>query len=304
MKKNPWAVIFTVIAIFMFLGFLATVAAFYTAFGDKPQVVSGQSVMLLEVKGVIRGSSKFIRTLKKYRDDDDIKAIVIRLNSPGGEVGPSQEVFEEIKRTRALTKKPVYCSFGSVAASGAFYMAMGCDKIFTNPGTLTGSIGVIMNFANLSKLYSWAKIDRYAIKTGPFKDSGAEYRAMTPVERSILQNMVNNVLEQFKAAIVEGRGLKPEVVSKLADGRIFTGAQAVEYGLADELGGLTDAIDAAAKAAKIEGEPEVFRPKPPRGKFLQFLMDSPQDDEFFEKAEHLLKLDLMGKPLFLMPGTF
>src|SRR4029077_13140783 len=146
--------------------------------------------------------------------DSDVKAIVLRLNSPGGAVAPSQEIYQAVKNY----KKPIVASMSSVAASGAYYVACGAKKVYANPGTITGSIGVIMEFANLEKLYEWAKIKRFSIKTGRFKDVGAEYREMTADERALLQNMVDDVLSQFTLAVSEGRNIPLETVKEIADG--------------------------------------------------------------------------------------
>ena len=235
---------------------------------------AGGAVGVVELTGVIMDSKKFLKQLDKMEEDDDIKAVVVRLNSPGGAVGPSQEIYDAVKRF----KKPIIASMGSIAASGAFYVAMGASKIFANAGTITGSIGVIMEFANLEKLYEWAKIKRYVLKTGKFKDAGSEYREMTPEERALLQGMIDDVLVQFKQAVATGRKLPFDQVTAIADGRIFSGSQAKGLKLVDELGGLHEAVAAAGKLAGIKGTPEVVYPEKSRGKVLDFLMDSAADE--------------------------
>ena len=169
-----------------------------------------------EINSVIM-DSKTLAQLKKFDEDKGVKAVVLRLNSPGGSVAPSQEIYEAVKDF----KKPVVASMASVAASGVYYIAVGAPIIYANPGTITGSIGVIMEFANLEKLYEWAKIKRYVIKTGKFKDAGGEHREMTPEDRALLQGMIDDVLVQFKTAVAAGRKLSLEDVTKVADGRIF-----------------------------------------------------------------------------------
>ncbi|MGK5089031.1 signal peptide peptidase SppA, partial [Bdellovibrionota bacterium FG-2] len=207
--------------------------------------------------------------LEQFEESDEIKAVVLRLNSPGGAVAPSQEIYEAVK----AYKKPIIASMSSVAASGAFYVACGAQRVFANPGTITGSIGVIMEFINLEKLYEWAKVQRYSIKTGVFKDAGAEYREMTAPERALLQAMVDDVLTQFKQAIVTGRKLPAAEVDAIADGRIFSGAQAKAVKLVDELGTLHDAIAEAGKLGKIKGKPRVVYPEKKRSRLLSMLLD-------------------------------
>lgn len=244
-------------------------------------------VGVLEIKGVITDSKKILAKLERLNENDSVKGIVIRLDSPGGAVGPSQEIYEAVKRI----KKPVVASMGSVAASGAFYIACGAPKVYANPGTLTGSIGVIMEFANLEKLYDWAKIKRFAIKTGKFKDAGAEYREMTAEDRALLQGVVDDVLGQFKSAVSAGRKLSAEKVATVADGRIFSGFQAKQLGLVDELGTLDDAVAEVAKQAKISGKPKVVYPEIRKANFLfELLRDNDIDDD----AESRSIGDLLG----------
>lgn len=235
------------------------------------------SVGVVELKGMIMDSKKILRQLERFEESSEVKAVVLRLDSPGGSVAPSQEIYEAVKGY----KKPLVVSMGSVAASGAYYIACGAKKVFANPGTITGSIGVIMEFLDLSKLYEWAKIHRYAIKTGKYKGSGAEYRELNPEERALLQTMIDDVLVQFKTAVAEGRKLPMEQVTEVADGRIFSGSQAKAAKLVDELGTLNDAIEAAAKEAKIEGKPRVVYPQKAQPRFLELLtgLDSSDEEE-------------------------
>jgi protease-4 len=237
--------------------------------GGSAGLFSSDEVGIIELNGVIMDSKKVLKQLEQFDDEADVKAVVLRLNSPGGAVAPSQEIYQAVKRY----KKPLVVSMGSLAASGAFYVACGAKKVFANPGTITGSIGVIMEFINLQKLYEWAKVKRYVIKTGKFKDSGSEYREMRPDEEALLQGMVDDVLTQFRQAVSEGRKIPLEKVVEIADGRIFSGSQAKAAKLVDELGTLQDAIDDVAKQAGIKGHPSIVYPEKNRTKWLEMLLD-------------------------------
>lgn len=238
-------------------------------------LLGGGAVGVVEISGVIIDSKKTLAKLDRLAENDRVKAIVIRLNSPGGAVAPSQEIYQAIKNS----KKPVVASMGSVAASGAYYIACGAQKIFANAGTLTGSIGVIMEFANLQKLYDWAKIQRYAIKTGKFKNIGAEYREMTPEEKGLLQDLVDDVLSQFRGVVSDGRGLSADQVRKVADGRIFSGAQAQALKLVDELGSIQDAIQEAGKLGQIKGKPAVVYMDKKKASIMDFLFEDASSSE-------------------------
>lgn len=274
-KLNPLALVLGLSVVF-FLFFLAVSGALLLsrsnggAKSSSAALFKNQSAVgVIELNGVIMDSKKFLKRLKTFEERDDIKAVVVRLNSPGGSVAPSQEIFEAVKRF----PKPLVASMGSVAASGAYYIAMGSKKVFANAGTITGSIGVIMEFANLEKLYEWAKIQRYVIKTGKFKDSGSEYREMTPEERSVLQAMIDDVLGQFKKAVSEGRKLPMTKVDDVADGRIFSGSQAKALNLVDEIGTLDDAVNEAAKQGKITGKPRIVYIDKPKYNWMDLIMD-------------------------------
>lgn len=234
----------------------------------------GGVIGVVEVSGVIMDSKDALEQLKKFAESESVKAVVVRIDSPGGAVAPSQEIYQAIRDY----KKPIVASMASVAASGGYYIAVAANKVFANPGTITGSIGVIMQFANLQKLYEWAKIERYAVKTGKFKDIGSEYRAIGPDEKQLLQDMVNNVLAQFKTAVAEGRRLRMVEVNAVADGRIMTGDQAKQLKLVDELGGLREAVREAASMAKLKGEPRVVYPEKEKPRLLDFILEGTEGD--------------------------
>jgi len=206
---------------------------------------------VIQLKGVIVTSEDVIKQLTAFREDPAVKAIIIRIDSPGGAVGASQEIFEEIKRT--AREKPVVASMASVAASGGYYAALGANQVFANPGTLTGSIGVILEFANIKQILDKIGYKAEVIKSGKNKDIGSFYRDMTPEERALLQSLIDNVHKQFIQAVSDRRGLPIETVIPIADGRIFTGQQALEQKLIDSLGNFTDA---ARQAAKLAGLPQ------------------------------------------------
>jgi protease-4 len=213
----------------------------------------------VRVEGPILDSKNTIEELKDYMTNQSVKAIILRVDSPGGAVAPSQEIYEEVRK--AAAKKKVVVSMGSVAASGGYYISAPASRIVANPGTLTGSIGVIMEIPNLEGLLNKVGVKTEVIKSGEHKDMASVFRGIGKEERAILQDVLDDVHEQFIDAVAEGRKMVPEKVRKIADGRVFTGRQAVKAGLVDELGNLEDAIKTAAKLAGISGEPGVIDKK-------------------------------------------
>lgn len=311
MKKNPWLMLFVLLFAFVSIFAFVLGTSMISMFGggeQKIKISSSKSILHMKLEGVILDSSKFVKDLKKYREEKDIKAIVLEINSPGGVVGPSQEIYEEIKRTRTQYKKPVVVSSIGLNASGAYYASVAADKIIVAPGTMVGSIGVIMEFANLQGLYDWAKINRYSITTGKFKDSGAEYRPMRDDEKALFQEMINEVWDQFKDAVAEGRGLKDDVVETYADGRVMTGATAVKLGFADQVGTLSDAFAEAAKLAGLEPDKyDIYEPPKKRPGLLEIL--SGQEEDAYSKTadkilSQVLRTELVNKPLYLLPGSY
>jgi protease IV len=268
-----------------------------TVEGESETFVESGDLAILKVEGVIFDSEDIMKSIRELEDKDEIKAVVVRINSPGGAVAPSQEIFDAVKRLRE--SKSVICSLGDVAASGGYYIAAACDRIVSNPGTLTGSIGVIMHFVNLKDLYTWAKVEPFIIKAGRYKDMGAENRPMTEEEKKLLQEMIDQVHAQFKTAVESGRKLSKEVVDQYADGRVFSGEQALALGFVDALGGEVEAIALAAKLAGIKGEPNVIRENPHRRQF----------GDFFEtKKESSVVKEVLGAfapalAVKLMPGV-
>ncbi|HMS84058.1 MAG TPA: signal peptide peptidase SppA [Nitrospira sp.] len=222
---------------------------------------SEDRIALIRVEGVIMDSQTTVGELKRFSENPSIKAIVLRIDTPGGGVVPSQEIHDAVKRVRNKSNKAVIASMGSVAASGGYYIAAATDRIVANPGTLTGSIGVIMETANVEGLLQKIGVEGVVIKSGKYKDVGSPLRKMSAEERGLLQGVMDDVHRQFIEAVAEGRSLELRTAQALADGRIFTGRQAKDAKLVDELGDLEDAIQLAADVVGIEGEPKVVEPR-------------------------------------------
>lgn len=221
--------------------------------------LSGEDrIALIRIEGVILDAQETLGELKKFSENPSVKAIVLRIDSPGGGVVPSQEIYDAVRRVRTKSNKAVIASMGSVAASGGYYIAAATDRIVANPGTLTGSIGVIMEMANVEGLLQKIGVEGVVVKSGKYKDVGSPLRKMSEEERGLLQTVMDDVHKQFIEAVAEGRSLEVTEVQALADGRIFTGRQAKAAKLVDELGNLEDAIQLAADVVGIEGEPKVI----------------------------------------------
>jgi protease-4 len=225
------------------------------------ELVSDDRIAVIRIEGVILDAQQTVGDLKNFGESPAVKAIVLRIDSPGGGVVPSQEIYEAVKRVRDKHNKTVVASMGTVAASGGYYIAVGTDRIVANPGTLTGSIGVIMELANVEGLLKKIGVESLVVKSGQYKDIGSPFRKMGEDDRRILQTVMDDVHRQFIEAVAEGRSLKIDEVRVIADGRIFTGRQAKDAKLVDDLGDLAEAIKVAAEMAGIEGEPRVVEPK-------------------------------------------
>jgi len=221
----------------------------------------GERVAIIRIEGVIMDSRETIEELRRFRDNPSIKAVVLRIDSPGGGVVPSQEIHTEVLKARKDGRLKVVASMGNLAASGGYYIAAATDRIVANPGTLTGSIGVIMELANVRGLLEKVGVQSVVIKSGRYKDLASPFRAMSKEDRVLLQRVLDDVHDQFIQAVAAGRALNVEEVRPLADGRIFTGRQARTAKLVDELGDLQDAIKLAARMVGIEGEPRVVEPR-------------------------------------------
>lgn len=253
-------VVFAIVAvIFLFFTFIAGVGCGLLISGDAA-LSSGDKVAVLRVEDVILDDQTYLDSITAIKNDSQIKAVVLRIESPGGAVGPSQELYSELKQLGE--EKPVVASIGNVGASGGYYIACAAEKIYANPGAITGSIGVVAQFVSYEKLLQWAMVDVEVIKSGEFKDIGSPFREMTDADRQYIQELIDNVYTQFKDAVGESRGLDAAQMDKVAEGKIYTGAQARELGLVDELGTINDAVDYVSESVGITGKPNlVYYPK-------------------------------------------
>jgi len=269
MRKHPILLGLVVFGVLLGL-FLVSLYALSYLSNREESLWGGEKIAIIEVRGVILDPQPVVEKLVKLRKNEKVKAIVLRIDSPGGGVGPAQEIFAEVKK--AQKEKKVLVSMGSVAASGGYYIACAADKILANPGSITGSIGVIVESLNVEELLRKLGLRSMVVKSGKHKDLGSPLRPMTEEERKLLQGVLDSVHEQFIRAVAEGRKLPVEKVRELADGRIFSGEQARELGLVDELGNLEDTLAMAATLAGIRGEPEIMYPEKKRFSLFDLLL--------------------------------
>ncbi len=243
-----------ILFLFVFI-FLAGIGSGLLLSGEH-SFSSGDKVAVLRVEDVIIDSQIYLDSIETITKDDKVKALVVRIDSPGGAVGPSQEIYSELKELGKTM--PIIASIGGVGASGGYYIACAAEKIYANPGAITGSIGVIAQFASYEKLLNWAKIDVEVIKSGKYKDVGSAFREMSEADKQYIQQLIDNVYAQFKTVVATSRGLDTKQIDSVADGKIYTGEQALNLKLIDELGTINDAIAAAGNLGGIEGDPEVI----------------------------------------------
>ena len=270
MKQKRVLIIISVIVILFLLSVIVRIMMVGTS-------SIGQKVAVLDITGIISKSDAPIKLIHAYRDDASVKALVLRINTPGGSVAPVQEIHRELTKL----KKPIVASMGGTAASGGYYIACAADTIVANPGTLTGSIGVIMQFTKMKGLYEKIGLEQQIIKSGQFKDAGSIFRDLTEEEKNVLQGTVDDVYNQFIDAIVESREkhLTRDEIVKLADGRIFSGKQAQTHKLVDKLGNLQDAIKVAGELGNIEGTPKIIR-KQRKSSLLEQLLGIKHNSQF------------------------
>jgi protease-4 len=259
------------VGLFLLLTVVFGILAVCALLGEGTDLPVGSGVGLVEVKGVILDPQETVKQLTDFGRSDGIKAVVLRVDSPGGVVGPSQEIWSAVKRLKE--KKPVVVSMGSVAASGGYYVAAPATLVYANPGTITGSIGVLMKFSNIEGLLGKVGMKSFTIKTGRYKDVGSPVRPMTAEEREMLQAVIDSTHGQFVRAVAEGRKLPEEQVRALADGRIFTGEQALALKLVDRLGTLQDAVTEAGRLGGLEGEPHLVKPPKKKKLLLDMLVE-------------------------------
>jgi protease IV len=293
MKKHPVLIGMMAFGVLLSL-FLVSIWVLSYLSSREESLWGNEKVAIIEIKGVILDPQPVVEKLVLFRKNENIKAIVLRIDSPGGGVGPAQEIYAEVKKIQK--DKIVLASMGSVAASGGYYIACAADKILANPGTITGSIGVIVESLNVEELFRKLGLEFVVIKSGKHKDIGSPTRKMTEEERKLLQGVLDSVHEQFIQAVAEGRKLSPDQVRKLADGRIFSGSQAKELGLVDELGNLEDTIALASQMAGIKGEPEIIYPEKKRFSILDLLLTETAQHLFEKIREHTSQFHLLYLP--------
>ena len=235
-----------------------------TGFGDRIGVV--------DLEGVILSPQPVVDQLKKFGDDSSIKAIILHVNSPGGGVAASEEIYREVKRVRAEKKKKIVVSIETVGASGAFYVASASDKIYANNGSIVGSIGVIAQWVNYGDLLKWAKLKDVVLKTGEFKDTGNPARDLTPAEQAYMQSLIDNMFGQFIQAVADGRHMKYDDVKAIANGKVWTGEQAQSMKLIDNIGDFQAVVADTAKSVGISGEPTLVRPEKDRRTLMDLLL--------------------------------
>jgi protease-4 len=250
-----------------------------TSFGDKIGVV--------DLEGVLISPEIVVKQLKRFNDDSSIKAIILHVNSPGGGVAASEEIYREVKRIREEKKKKIVASIETLGASGAYYVSSACDKIFADNGSVVGSIGVITEWVNYGELLRWAKMKDVIMKAGEFKDTGSPTRDLTPAEREYFQGLIDNMHTQFIQAVADGRKLKFQEVKAIADGKVWTGQQALPMKLVDQLGDFEAAVKDTAQSAGIKGEPVLVHPEKERKTLLDLLFGDVA--EWFPSHEKLLE---------------
>ena len=276
-KKSPLAkrLLFLALILLALVG-ISSITSEWVQQGTKNRIG------IVDITGLITDSQYITNQVKKFRQDKRIRGIILRIDSPGGAVGPSQEIYDEVLKTRE-SGKTIYASMGALAASGGYYIASAAEKIFANPGTLTGSIGVIMAFSNAKGLMEKIGLQPEIVKAGEYKDIGSPARAMTQKERNLLQSVVTDVHQQFIEAVASGRDISVAEVTKIADGRILTGRQAYSLNLVDQIGGLQVSIDQLAHEVGIIGSPKIIK-ETPRVGFLDWILKSAVNQSLINRS--------------------
>lgn len=251
----------------------------FTSFGNKIAVV--------DLEGVILSPKDVVEQLRKFADDSSVKAIIIHVNSPGGGAAASEEIYREVLRIRDVKKKRIVASIETVGASGAYYVSSATNKIFADQASIVGSIGVIAEWYNYEELIKWAKLKAIVLKAGEFKDTGSPVREMTPPERAYLQGLIDNMHVQFIHSVAQGRHMTDAQIQPLADGKVWTGEQAIPLKLIDQLGDFRAAVEDTAKSVGIKGEPTIVRPEKDRKSVLDLLFGDAS--EYLPDAARLMQ---------------
>jgi protease-4 len=270
---------------------VAVVTLVYFSFGSRDEESFsgfGPKIAVVELEGVILSPKQVVKQLKQFADDDSVKAIVIHVNSPGGGVAASEEIYREVKRIRDEKKKRIVASIETVGASGAYYVASATNKIYADKGSIVGSIGVIAEWVNYEELLKWAKVHAITMKAGEFKDTGSPTREMTPSEREYFQGMIDNMHTQFIQAVADGRHEKADDIRAIANGKVWTGEQALPLKLVDQLADFEGAVKDTARAVNISGEPSLVWPPKERRPSLMDLMFGDVSD-YLPSREKLLE---------------
>lgn len=293
-RSTVWFLV--IVGVLIIVGAMGTMVffAFFSSLSDEESDVitgGGDRVAVVDLVGTILKSDDIVRQLKKYREDGSIKAILLHVDSPGGGVVASQEIYEEVRKTRE-SGKPIVVSMGALAASGGYYVSCAANRIVANPGTLTGSIGVISQFMHFDPLMEKIGIGVNTIKSGKFKDAGNPFREMTPDDKAYFQGMMDEVHRQFMSVVEEERGLDHDSVLKYSDGRVFTGEQAESLGLVDTIGSYEDALAITARLAGIRGEPSVVKERKRRSTLFDVLFGEAKVGDFLG-----VKDDLLNQPI-------
>jgi protease-4 len=272
--------------IFLIITIIITVfvITFYLIGSFSP--VGAGKIGVIEIEGAITDMKEAMEDVVNFKEDDSIKGVILRINSPGGAVGPTQEIYSEIKKLKQ--SKKVYVSMGSVCASGGYYLAVMGEKVYASPSTITGSIGVIMQQTVVEDLMKKIGVEANAIKSGPLKDTGTPFRKMRDDERKYLQGVIDSIYEQFVNDVAEGRQMPVDRVKQLADGRIYTGLQAKQMGLIDDIGTFYDVVDEMQKVLGIQGKPSLVYGKRPFS-FLRWLISSAVQDIIFKTTSQPLQ---------------
>jgi len=296
MKGKHWILLISIIM--LGVSGMLLFFAFAMVSGDDGggSFFSKEKLAVVEIKGGIFDPKDALDELNRVYKDDSFKILLLRIDSPGGAVSPSQEIYQAVLRVKE--KKKVIVSMGTVAASGGYYIASAADRIVALPGTITGSIGVLMDYTNVEQLLDFLKVHAEVLKSGKMKDVGSPLRSLTPEERSYLQGILDDMHRQFIEAVAKGRNMPVEEIEKLADGRVFTGEQALKLKLIDELGGQQTAIDAAKKMMGWTEEPELFYPKKKKPGLMELLADGQAESRLMQLIYSLRE----GRALYWTKG--